>query len=216
MKISTVLASTATLVLFCGVCAAQRASAKLDDVPVYPLTAIAAFQTGGWSEIDPKEGPRIIKERVPQIVIFSTKDDESVFRFTKKIDGLISNHEWGKWCALVICHQNDPTPSELDWRKRTADLKLKARDNQLTTISVGLWKRFPDSLGTIRAHRRFDGFNGYNAAVLFRNRKRKTQYIELLDTEQLDDDTLERISNQLAGLIESLPDIQPVARPTEE
>ena len=211
-----------TLLLFsamlatCGSpCLAQRTASntELTDVPVYPLAAIAAFQTGGWSEIEPKQGPKILKEQVPQIVIFATTDGESVFRLAKRVNDLVVDYQWGRWCALVVCHQNDLTLSETKWNEYFPKLKSKANQNQLTTISAGLGKRLPKNT---RVHKRFDGFSGYDIAVFFRNAERKTQYMELLDSKRLDNDTLKRLSQQLHGLVESSLNVKREESKTQE
>ncbi|MDB4766921.1 hypothetical protein OAG71_04455 [bacterium] len=210
MKILAIIVSAATFAICCNECIAQ-----LKDVPSYPLTAIAQFGTGGWSEISKREGPKIFKQRMPQIVIFTKRGDDEVFQLAKRVDELVENQEWGKWCALVICHQNAPTPSIEQWQEQAESLNSKVVENRLSAVSVGLWKRFPETLSKTRAHRRFDGFNEYDVAVFFRDLNRKTQYMELLNANQIDDETLDRIENQLKALVASVPDVNPKDEPTE-
>ena len=138
-----------------------------------------------------------------------------MFRLANQVDELVSDYKWGKWCALVVCHQNDPTLTENDWKEQSADLKLKAQQSQLTTISVGQWKRFPDPKKATRAHKRFDGFGNYDIVVFYRNANRETQYMELLDSNQLDD-TLSRLSRQLGALVKSSTNVQSSVNKTEK
>lgn len=186
----------AILFLFSNCCFAQ-----LRDVPKYPLTAVAEFKTGGWSKIESHEGPKVLKRSFPQIVIFAKTTDEGVFRLAKEVDKLVSAKDWGKWCALVVCHQNNPTPSKPEWDQHLANLGTHASKHRLDSISIGLWKRLPESSGVTRAHRRFDGFNDHDVVIFYRNKKHVTQYLERLAIDKLDEGTLKRVSHQLEGLI---------------
>ena len=192
-----------TLVVLLPLMLASCCSAQLRDVPVYPLTAAVEFTSGGWSEIEPREGPKVLKRSFPQIVIFAKVGDEKVFRLAKQVDKLVSEKAWGKWCALVICHQNDPTPSKEQWNRMQAELRTQSATHQLDSISVGLWKRLPESLGAIRTHRRFDGFDDHEVVIIYRNMNHVTQYLERLETGGLNPQTLERVSRQLEGLIDA-------------
>lgn len=61
MKILVILFTTAAIAIGGNACHAQQGSSrgKLHDVPVYPISAIAEFGTGGWSGLEPNEGAKV-------------------------------------------------------------------------------------------------------------------------------------------------------------
>lgn len=128
-----------------------------------PTSIVAQFVTGPFGERS--LCPVLYKRESLKVAVFARDFNTEVGSLVKAVDKVVATSQMDDVSFVFISHENDPTPSEMEFQVQLETMKKFAEQEMIDHLSLGTMIRIPDKTVSTRALKKL-GFFGDGESVV--------------------------------------------------
>jgi len=131
-----------------------------------PTSIVATFLSGAWIDEQREVCPVLAHRNEARIAIFSKDSGDAVMKLADRMDAVVAEHPQLKSSFLFVSHENQPTPSEDEWKAQLETLKQQVARHEIQNLAAGLMIRIPDPNAITRARKQVGVFQDGDLVVM--------------------------------------------------
>lgn len=173
-----------------------------------PTSIVATFLSGAWVDEQRNACPVLIHRNETRIAIFSKDSSDPVMKLADRMDAIVAEHPQLKSSFLFVSHENQPTPSEDEWKAQLETLKQQVAKHQIQHMAAGLMIRIPDPNAVTRARKQVGVFQDGDLVVMLIVPQKGTfgvvQEAAALKSAELTNEQLENVAAQMKAAVKAM------------